>query len=215
MTSDGFAHLRIEYGDEPLRRDELPADPFELFRTWLAKAAAAGVSEPNGMTLATVDTDGQPHCRVVLLKELDGRGLTFFTNKHSDKGQQLAANARAAINFWWPAPRNRQVRLLGTVEHVEDAIADAYFRSRPRRAQICSAVSPQSRVVGGRDEIERLADELTARVGDGEVQRPAHWGGYRLLPTSIEFWQGRNGRLHDRFRYRVAAGSWRIEQLAP
>jgi len=215
MTSDGFAHLRIEYGDEPLRRYELPADPFELLRSWLAAAAAAGVSEPNGMNLATVDGDGQPHCRVVLLKELDGRGLTFFTNKQSAKGEQLAANARAAVNFWWPAPRNRQVRLLGVVEHVEAAIADAYFHSRPRRAQICSAISPQSRVVRGRDELERLADELTARTGDGVVARPAHWGGYRLLPTAIEFWQGRNGRLHDRFRYRGVVGAWSLEQLAP
>jgi pyridoxine/pyridoxamine 5'-phosphate oxidase len=108
MTSEGFSHLRIEYGDEPLRRADAPVDPFELLRTWLAAAAAAGVSEPNGMTLATVDPDGQPHCRVVLLKELDARGLTFFTNKQSDKGVQLLVEPRAAVNFWWPAPRNRR-----------------------------------------------------------------------------------------------------------
>lgn len=215
MTNDGFSHLRIEYGDEPLTRAELPGDPFVLLRDWLAAAAAAGVSEPNGMALATVDGDGQPHCRVVLLKEVDARGLVFFTNKDSDKGAQLAANPRAALSFWWPLPRNRQVRLLGAVEHVAPELADAYFHSRPRRAQLCSAASPQSRVVAGREQLEGLVDALAARIGDGPVPRPAHWGGYRLVPTSLEFWQGRNGRLHDRCRYRRVGDAWAIERLAP
>lgn len=215
MAADPFSRLRIEYGDEPMDLASLPADPLVLFQEWLAAAERAGVNEPNGMALATCDRDGQPHCRIVLLKGLDGRGLTFFTNKQSDKGAQLAANPRAAATFWWPAPRNRQVRLVGSVAHADDAAADEYFASRPRRAQLCSAASPQSRVVAGREELERRVEALAAASGAGPIARPPHWGGYMLTPTAIEFWQGRDGRLHDRCRYVAAGGAWRIEQLAP
>lgn len=215
MHQEGFARLRIEYGDEPLRRADLPADPHDLFRSWLDAAAAAGVSEPNAMALATCDALGQPHCRIVLLKQFDARGFVFFTNKDSDKGRQLAANGRAAATFWWSAPRNRQVRVTGPVEHVGEAEADAYFASRPRRAQLCSAASPQSRVIEDRAQLERLADELATAVGDGPIVRPAHWGGYVLRPEAIEFWQGRNGRLHDRFRFERAQDAWSVDRLAP
>jgi pyridoxamine 5'-phosphate oxidase len=215
VHDDTFSRLRIEYGDAPLLRDELPAEPLDLLRTWLAAAEQAGVAEPNGMALATCDATGQPHCRIVLLKAIDVRGLSFFTNKQSDKGAQLAANPRAAATFWWGAPRNRQVRVTGTIEHASADAADLYFGSRPRRAQLCSAASPQSRVVADRDELERRVDALAAQVGDLPVPRPAHWGGYVLVPTAIEFWQGRDGRLHDRFRYLRDGASWRIERLAP
>jgi pyridoxamine 5'-phosphate oxidase len=215
MSNEGFSHLRVEYGDVPLARTDLPADPFDLFRRWLQDAVAAGVNEPNGMAVATVDGDGQPHCRILLLKTLDARGFTFFTNHDSAKGAQLQANPRAAATFWWPKPRNRQVRIAGTTELVDAEVADAYFQSRPRRAQLCSAASPQSRVVTDRTELERRVEALERTIGDGPVPRPAHWGGYRLVPAVIEFWQGRDGRLHDRFRFRRDGGGWVADRLAP
>lgn len=213
--SDPFASMRIEYGDVALTRADLPADPLVLFRAWLAAATAANVSEPNGMSLATVDADGQPHCRIVLLKVADERGFVFFTNRASDKGRQLIANPRAAATFWWSHPRNRQVRIVGTMETTDDATSDRYFAERPRRAQLCSAVSPQSQVVAGRAALEALVSEFEARLGGDPVPRPAHWGGYRLVPRAIEFWQGRDGRLHDRFRFERAANGWLVERLAP
>lgn len=215
MASDSFSHLRIEYGDVPLDEVDVPAEPMRLLRVWLDAAAAAGVAEPNGMALATCDGDGQPHCRIVLMKQLDDRGVTFFTNLRSDKGTQLAANGRAAATFWWPAPRNRQVRLTGRVELAPAALADEYFGNRPRRAQLCSAASPQSRVVRDRAELEGLVDALSTRVGSGPVPRPAHWGGYVLVVEAVEFWQGRDGRLHDRLRCVRDGGAWRRQRLAP
>lgn len=213
--SDPFASMRIEYGDVALTRADLPADPLVLFRAWLVAATAANVSEPNGMSLATVDPDGQPHCRIVLLKVADEGGFVFFTNRASDKGRQLVANPRAAATFWWSHPRNRQVRIVGTMEATDDATSDRYFAERPRRAQLCSAVSPQSQVVADRAGLEALVSELDARLAGDPVPRPAHWGGYRLVPRAIEFWQGRDGRLHDRFRFERATNGWLVERLAP
>lgn len=207
--------MRVEYGDVPLDRAELPNEPLDLFRTWLAEAMVANVSEPNGMSLATVDADGQPHCRIVLLKIVDASGFTFFTNRDSDKGRQLRDNPRAAATFWWPQPRNRQVRIEGKIVVVGDDVSDRYFAERPRRAQLCSAASPQSRPVGSREELEELVTLLDKRIGDGPVPRPAQWGGCRLEPRTLEFWQGRDGRLHDRFRYSRLANGWQIERLAP
>jgi len=215
MADDAFEDMRVDYGDAPLRRADLPDEPLSLLQRWLDEAAAAEVREPNGMAVATCGADGQPQCRVVLLKKLDGRGLSFFTNRDSDKGQQLRQNARAAATFWWVAPRARQVRVTGTVVEADAADSDRYFHSRPRRAQICSAASPQSRVVADRAELERLVDAFEAGVGEGEVPRPPHWGGYVLQPEVIEFWQGRTARLHDRFRFTRDGGAWRLERLAP
>jgi len=212
---DPLAALRVDYGDVPLERADLPHDPLELFRVWLGEAIAANVSEANGMALATVDAEGQPHCRIVLLKIIDGNGLTFFTNRDSDKGRQLRTNPRAAATFWWSQPRHRQVRLTGDVEIVDEAISDCYFAQRPRRAQLCSAASPQSRPLGGRDELERLVALLATRIGDDPVPRPKNWGGCRLVPRTFEFWQGREARLHDRFRYTRLANGWHVERLAP
>lgn len=215
MRDDLFSSMRVEYGDEPMTRAQMPADPIALFREWLAAATAAHVDEPNGMAFATCDADGQPHCRIVLLKLLDERGFTFFTNRDSDKGAQLSANARAAATFWWPRPRNRQVRITGLVERTGDDVSDAYFAARPRRAQLCSSASPQSRRIDSRAQLERMVDALTAATGDGPVVRPQHWGGYVLVPQTVEFWQGRDGRLHDRFRYAREGEGWQLERLAP
>ena len=179
MADEKFSDIRIEYGDEPLRRADLPVDPVQLFRDWLDQAVQAAVSEPNGMAVATCDADGQPHCRILLLKQVD-----------------------------------EQVRITGSIEQVPASESDAYFRSRPRRAQLCSAASPQSRVVANREQLEQFVDALEQRIGDGEVERPEHWGGYVLKPLAIEFWQGRDGRLHDRFRFTRAGDAWRIDRLA-
>ena len=213
--NDPFAAMRIEYGDVPLARADMPPEPLPFFRSWLAAAETAKVSEPNGMSLATVDGSGQPHCRIVLLKFVDVRGFVFFTNRTSDKGAQLAQNARAAATFWWPLPRNRQVRIAAVVEPVDDATSDRYFAERPRRAQLCSAASPQSRPVCDRAELEALVAALERRLAGAPVPRPPHWGGYRLVPHAVEFWQGRDGRLHDRFRYEKADAEWRLLRLAP
>jgi len=215
MDDPDFARLRRDYGDSPFDLTDVPEQPLDLLRAWLAAAEAAGVLEPNGMALATCDRDGQPHCRIVLLKGLDARGLSFFTNQASAKGEQLAANPRAAATFWWSAPRDRQVRVIGRVLLAAAADAERYFASRPRRAQLCSAASPQSRVVRDRVELEAAVARLAATVGDGPVPRPAHWGGYVLEPAAIEFWQGRDGRLHDRVRCVRDGASWRQERLAP
>lgn len=215
MVRDSFGDLRRDYEGPPLDPSALPRDPTALLQQWLREAAAAGVGEPNGMALATCDAGGQPHCRVVLLKQIDARGLVFFTNRDSDKGRQLLANARAAATFWWQAPQNRQVRVLGVVAPTDDATSDEYFAARPRDAQFASAASPQSLVVADRAELERRVDELRRRVGDGPVLRPSHWGGYALQPTSVEFWQGRLARLHDRLRWVRDGAAWRVERLAP
>ena len=215
MSDASFSNLRIDYGDEALHRADLPAEPVALFRSWLELAAGAGVREPNAMSLATCDEDGQPHCRVVLLKQLDDSGFGFFTNKLSKKGEQLRVNARAAATFWWVAPCTRQVRIEGVITELPESDAEAYFASRPRRAQLCSAASPQSQVVKDRAELEGYVDALAEQTGEGAVSKPAHWGGYTLRPDRVEFWQGRDGRLHDRFQFVRQGVTWQVDRLAP
>jgi pyridoxamine 5'-phosphate oxidase len=215
MSTNPFADLRTEYSDAPLRRRDLGADPLTMLRQWLEAAAAAGWREPNAMALATCDALGQPHCRMVLCKQIDADGIVFFTNARSDKGRQLAANPRAAATFWWAAPRERQVRIEGMVAPVADSLSDEYFHSRPRTAQLASAASPQSEVVSGREELERRVAELAQATAEQRVPRPAHWHGYRITAQRIEFWQGRAARLHDRFRFDRQPAGWQIERLAP
>ena len=198
-----------------LRRGDLLADPVDLLRQWLDSATSAGVRDANAMSLATCDGDGQPHCRMVLLKQLDPSGLGFFTNKNSNKGGQLRANARAAATFWWVEPQARQVRIEGAVRELPESDAQAYFASRSRLAQLCSAASPQSQVIKNRAALERLVVALADQAGDDAISKPAHWGGFSLVPERVEFWQERRGRLHDRFLYCLEAGEWRIERLAP
>jgi pyridoxamine 5'-phosphate oxidase len=196
----------------PLDREHLADDPIEQFAAWFDDAQRAAPL-PEAMTLATVDPDGAPDARMVLLKGFGPDGFRFFTNYQSAKGAQLAASSRAALILYW-RELDRQVRVRGDVERLPAEDSDAYFGSRPRDSQIAAAVSPQSRPIE-RDELDRLYAELADQLGDSDPRRPGHWGGYLLRPEVIEFWQGRHGRMHDRFRYTRENGDWRIERLAP
>lgn len=207
------ADLRRHYDRDVLLEADAAADPMVQFAAWFEAALAGEVYEPNAMALSTVGQDGQPTARMVLLKGFDAEGFVFYTNLESRKAGELAANPRASILFWWDR-LHRQIRIEGTVEPVDSAEADAYFASRPHGSRIGAIASPQSRVIDGRAALEARVEELTARHPE-DVPRPRHWGGYRLRPTLLEFWQGRPSRLHDRLRYTPAGGAWRIERLAP
>ena len=196
-----------------LRHADLLADPFAQFNAWLADAEGAGVALPNAMALATAGADGRPTLRHVLLRGVDA-GFVFNTNKDSRKGRQLAENPWAALSFVWKE-LDRQVNILGSVEDVSDADADRYFSQRPREAQIGAWASPQSAVIADRAVLEERVREVEARFPSDTVPRPPRWGGYRLTPAEIEFWQGRRHRLHDRFRYRQEGDTWEIQRLAP
>jgi pyridoxamine 5'-phosphate oxidase len=209
-----LAAMRRDYASAGLAEADAQADPIAQFQRWFDDACRAEVHEPNAMTLATVDAAGQPAARMVLLKGIDARGLTFFTNRDSRKARELAGNPRAALVFWW-GPLQRQVRFEGRIEDVDPAEADAYFASRPRGSQLAAWASSQSSVIEGRAALEASERAQRERFGDGEVPRPPFWGGYRLLPAVVEFWHGRQSRLHDRLRYTRMTDGWRIERLAP
>lgn len=205
---------RRDYEGDALDLSQVDANPIEQFRTWLAHAREAGIYESEAMTVSTVDAEGRPASRYVLLRGLDERGFAFYTNYHSAKGRDLAQRPYAALTFGW-LPIHRSVRVQGIVERLPDAESDAYFASRPRAAQIGAWASPQSAVIGGRQELERAAAEVEERFAGGEVSRPPHWGGLVVRPSLVELWQGRAGRLHDRLRYVREGDGWRIERLAP
>jgi len=207
-------HLRSEYRHAALDEHDVDRDPFRQFAHWFDAAVAAKVPEPNAMTLATVDAAGRPAARIVLLKEVDARGFTFYTNYRSRKGRELAAQPQAALLFFWP-DLERQVRVDGTVEKVDTATADAYFRVRPKLSRIGAWASPQSEPLADRAALEARFAEANVRFPEEEVPRPPHWGGYRLLPEAFEFWQGRASRLHDRIVYTREEDRWRIGRLAP
>ncbi len=213
--NDDFGSLRREYRQRGLAESEAGDDPIALFRVWLDDAVDAGVAEPNAVVLATASADGRPSARAVLLKQLDHAGFVFFTQATSRKGRELAVNPSASLCFLW-AELERQIRIEGSVEPAEPAVADAYFASRPRASQLSAWASPQSEAVSDRHELERRLAEVARRFDGAEVPRPPTWIGYRLAPQAIEFWQGREGRLHDRLHYRLRAdGSWERRRLGP
>lgn len=202
------------HDDQPLDRHDLLDDPIEQFRRWLGDAEAAGVPLPNAMALATTDHAGRPSVRHVLLRGVDRRGFTFFTNYDSRKGRQLTEHPFAALVFLWEQ-LDRQVHVAGAVERVDEAESDEYFATRPRDAQLGAWASHQSQVISGREELEARLAEIETRFPD-VVPRPPHWGGFRVRPETIEFWQGRRHRLHDRFLYSgVDSTAWAIERLSP
>ena len=205
---------RHEYESRGIDVGDMADDPLAQFRAWYGDAVSAGVYEPNAMVLATVSPDGQPSARYVLLRGLDEHGFRFFTHLGSPKGLDLRVNPRAALTIGW-LPLHRQIRISGTARLLSDEESDAYFASRPRGSQIGAWASPQSSVLADRAALEAQVAEIAERFAGSTVPRPPDWGGWVVEPEAIEFWQGRSSRLHDRLRYRRAAGSWIIERLAP
>ena len=226
--ADGVAELRTAYRNGTLERDDLDPDPIRQFRHWFDAAVGAGLREANAMTLATADAEGRVSARMVLLKAVDAAGFVFYSNYGSRKARDLHANPAAALVFWWPT-LERQVRVEGRVSRLDPEASERYFRSRPHASQLGAWASRQSEELEDRGGLERRMAALQARWEPGQVPLPSFWGGYRLAPARLEFWQGRDNRLHDRFLYERSAaqepprggddgatpGAWRIVRLSP
>jgi pyridoxamine 5'-phosphate oxidase len=210
-----LANLRQNYTRDGLKETEANTNPWKLFKFWLEQAISAQLVEPNAMTLATTNYEGKPTARMVLLKHIDERGFIFFTNYESHKGMQLQEKPWGALVFWW-GELERQVRVEGKVEKVSASESDIYFQHRPRGSQLGAWVSPQSQVIPNREVLESKLIEVQEQFQDGVIPRPANWGGFRVIPQQIEFWQGRPNRLHDRLLYSLQDdGTWQRERLAP
>jgi pyridoxamine 5'-phosphate oxidase len=208
------ADLRRDYQHGALDDDAVGDDPFALFSLWFHEAVGSGMVEPNGMTLATADAQGRPSARVVLLKGFDRTGFRWFTNYTSRKAEELMANPHASLLFWFDK-LERQVRIEGKAEQIPAEESDDYFARRPRGSRLGAWASPQSKPVTDRAELERYEHEVAERFGEGEIPRPPHWGGFRLVPEAFEFWQGRSARMHDRFRFTRDGDAWTRQRLAP
>jgi len=209
-----ISSIRKDYQLQSLSESDVKQDPIGQFGKWWDEAIASSIDEVNAMTLSTVTAEGKPSARIVLLKGFDERGFVFFTNYESNKGVQLTANPFASLVFFWKE-LERQVRIEGICEKVSEQESDDYFHSRPIGSQLGACASPQSRVIESRRVIENNLEKLQDQYREMEIPRPAHWGGYRVVPQAIEFWQGRSSRLHDRIKYTKENQSWKIVRLAP
>jgi pyridoxamine 5'-phosphate oxidase len=214
-SNNSLSELRKDYTLKGLTEDEMDADPIRQFSVWMDEALAARIPEPTAMTLATATKDGKPSARIVLLKKFDSSGFVFFTNYESRKGRELSDNPVAALTFHW-ADLERQVRLIGAAVRVSRADSEAYFHTRPIGSQISAWASRQSRVLPNRTGLEKDVQRLEEQFRGKEIPLPSNWGGFRIIPSEIEFWQGRQNRLHDRLRYILGKnGSWILERLSP
>lgn len=214
MHDPGMPDLRQEYESAGIDVEDVDPDPFVQFSRWFDDAVAAGIAEPNAMSVATVEPDGSPAVRTMLMKGFDGDGFVFYTNTESRKAEAIRHEPRVSLLFHWQ-PLHRQVRIDGVAEAVSAGEADAYFESRPLDARMGAHVSPQSRVIPDRAWLERRLEEVREAHPDGRLPRPEYWGGFRVRPVAFEFWQGRPARLHDRIQYRPLSDGWLVERLAP
>ena len=206
--------IRKDYQHSAIHDDDFPVEPVNWFREWLRDAMESGEPEPTAMVLATVSSEYRPSARVVLLKSVDDKGFVFYTNYLSRKGVQISRNHAAALTFFWPLTE-RQVRIEGIIVKVDADESDAYFYSRPLESRINAIISPQSTPISSRNHLEQEREKLMFMEGNENLQRPSHWGGYRLKPDRLEFWQGRPGRLHDRIQYLLDRNVWNVSRLAP
>jgi pyridoxamine 5'-phosphate oxidase len=209
-----LGNIRKDYGKGAIEDEYVPEDPMGWFKEWLSEAIESGEPEATAMVLSTVSAEGSPSARVVLLKSADELGFVFFTNYLSRKGEQLASNPQAALTFFWPVTE-RQVRVEGLIAKTDSEESDRYFYSRPLESRVNAVISPQSKPIASRSRLEEERERILNSGNEGLVKRPANWGGYRLQPFRIEFWQGRPGRLHDRIQYVFNDGEWQTSRLAP
>jgi pyridoxamine 5'-phosphate oxidase len=214
VINSKIVSLRKEYSSAFLNEEDVNHNPFKQFELWMHQAVEAEILEPHAMTVSTVSSEGKPSSRIVLLRGFDENGFVFYTNYESDKGQQLDANPYASLVFFWKE-LERQVRIEGRCERVSAEESDEYYNSRPLGSKLGAWASPQSKVIQSREILDKNAATLLEQYASGDVPRPSHWGGYRVVAETIEFWQGRSNRLHDRIKYSNLDGTWMIERLAP